>query len=1279
MQRSLFPCAGSLLAVFLLGTMEVLGQVSGQGWFVENHGQWPAEARFLATLGSLNAWVTDSGIVYDFYQMRALPGSDTARPPTFARHGDVVRMRFAGGGGAAHGTESRRLPGYHNYFIGSDTARWAHHVPLFAEARIDHLYSGIDARLTLEGNGLRYDLLVAPGADPAQVRLEFEGAREVWVDSERGELVIETSKGEVRQGSLLAYQEIGGERRQVRCAFEQRADGSVGFALGRYDRSLPLVVDPLIWSTYLPSFEMATYSNTSGFAVDPSGRAVVLSITGFPTYPTTPGAYDRSYQPGHDNIQDLVVTKLASDARSVVFATYIGGETREYAQSIKIGEDGAIYIGGYTHSGDYPTTPGAFRRQMDSSYGTIYGDSIYPHASAFVTKLAEDGSALDWSTFIGPCLKEGGIYYDSGPDIVVNGAGEVYMTGQTIGRFPTTPGVLQSVQNFPHYDAFVCKLNRTGSDLLFSTCLGGASLDYGARIALDSEGNIIVLGGTCSVDFPTTPGAFDRTVGTTKPAPPYDFFVAKLDPNATRLIFSTLIGGDEEEAGAWYGLALDPQGTIYISGETESPDFPVTPGAYKTVFDTTHTPESFDPRTVPFVLALDASGTLRYSTFVDNPAHSLVALPSGALWMSGGTNKPTPDAYDTSRNGDREGTISLFNPLGNRFLYSTYIGGTGADWVDGIVVRGDTVYGVSRTYSEDFPVTPGVVFPAATFPLHQPAFFAELAVFKLLVEQQRCTFPMIAGPDTTVCARQPVSLSALASGGTSPYVFLWRDEDGGAIRSDSVVMPERTTRYIVVAHDAAGCTSDPDTITVTVLPPPTADFSVPPGSCLNTPVGVTVNSVSGGADTRFQIVVNGLAETPALVPGATAFPFVYSYTPPGLGDYTIRLAVWNVVTGCSDTIQAVLQVSAPPVPSLVAVGDSVICEGDTVFLSTREVYASYRWSTGETTRQIAVHDAGDYYVEVRDSNDCAGMSDTFTLVLAPLPPGPSMTRRGDTLYSSPATSYQWYRNGQLLASETRQWILPSRSGEYSVRVTNDAGCGRMSTAIGAGVRRVVWLDTVSARVGERVMLRMRVHPPLEESDSVRGYSARLTINPAALFFHNAYAPDDATAGDPRLSRLDMGATLEVQRDSATVLVADSTMFQLELEGLISGQPINVVEIESVITSSGDTLGVLGNGLVLLEGCGIGRQFGKRARLVAVMPNPAAGSDPLRVRWRAPVGSAPQLRIVDPEGAELWSTELFVESDEEQESVLSLKLPGGVYLIQMIEGGETTAVPWIIKW
>jgi hypothetical protein len=472
-------------------------------------------------------------------------------------------------------------------------------------ARFRAVYPGIDVVYYASPKGLfEYDFEVAPGARPADIRLSFPDARKLRLD-ESGDLLIETSTVTLKQYRPQAYQQEDGVRHTIRARYKLIAKSQAIFELGAYDQSRPLIIDPTVtFATFLggsdfdqvyaialdsagniylagqtastnfplraggtpgdrdifiakldPTGNHLIYSTVLGgaqtdcaraIAVDAAGNAYVAGYTSSSDFPVTAGAYQTQSRGSEDGF----VLKL-SPSGTLVYSTYLGASGRDFATAIAVDASGNAYVAGYTSSVSFPIVAGA----IQSSYAGGFFD-------AFVTKVNATGTALLYSTFIG------GSGNDTASSIAIDPNGNAYIAGQTdSSNFPASAGVVQT-SNAGGTDAFVAKLNASGSAIVFSTYLGGSSNELGNAIAIDSSQNVYIAGATASVDFPVSAGAFQPAIGAS-----YDAFLTKLNASATAIAFSTYLGGSGSDQAT--ALALDSSGNTWLTGSTSSTNFPL--------------------------------------------------------------------------------------------------------------------------------------------------------------------------------------------------------------------------------------------------------------------------------------------------------------------------------------------------------------------------------------------------------------------------------------------------------------------------------------------------------------------------------------------------------------------------------------------------------------------------------------------------------------------------------------------------------------------------------
>ena len=631
--------------------------------------------------------------------------------------GDVLRLHVVGANPDAPAAGADELVTKTNYLIGDDPSQWRTNVPNYGKVTYDDVYPGID--LVYYGNQgqLEYDFVVAPGASPQVIQLSVEGAEGLRLNR-RGDLVIHTAGGDVVQQAPVLYQEVGGVRRPVSGRFV--LDGTeVRFRVGRYDHSRPLVIDPVLsYSTYLGG---SGSEQAKAIAVDADGNAYVSGYTQSTNFPTTPGAVT----PAFGGVWDAFVTKLDPTGTQALYSTYLGGNSSDQANGIAVDAAGHAYVTGSTLSGNFPVTAGAF--QANPMNGAIH---------AFVAKLNPTGTGFVYSTYLG-----GTDGYDSlAKGVAVDAAGSAFVTGYTASAAFALRNPIQGThadeddgESWGYYDAFVAKLNPAGSDLVYSTFLGGADDDFGYDIAVDAAGSAYVAGFTAAThpidptywprQFPTTPGAFQSA----SPAPGGGQvpFVTKLTPDGSAWAYSTFLGG-----GSGYdygdGIAVDAAGSAYVTGGTRSADFPTTDGALDRSFGGEHD---------AFVTKLNPAGSgLVYSTYLGaggtDQGRGIAVDGAGNAVVTGHTSSadfPVLSAAQPAAGGNGDAFVTRLNADGSAVAASTFLGGMYPEEARGVALDpAGNVYVTGVTNSPDYPTTAGAFQPTRPGTSGDEAFVAKL-------------------------------------------------------------------------------------------------------------------------------------------------------------------------------------------------------------------------------------------------------------------------------------------------------------------------------------------------------------------------------------------------------------------------------------------------------------------------------------------------------------------------------------------------------------------------
>jgi hypothetical protein len=571
----------------------------------------------------------------------------------------TIQLSLAGSGAVAPGAIDR-LPGVVNDLRGDDPARWTTQIPTFSRIRYEGVYPGIDLDWHGRAGTLEYDFRVAPGADPGEIGLEF-GSEPLHI-ARNGELVVGRGQDVIRQAAPVAYQvSASGTRQPVEAAFALDARGRAGFHLGSYDPSRRLVIDPLVldYSTYLGGggVDFAT-----DIAVDGSGSAYLAGYTESVDFDTV-GPIE-----GNSASADAFVSKLNAAGNALVYSTYLGGGGNDSAITIAVDPSGAAYVAGRTDSTDFNTV------------GSIEGDST--GSDAYIAKLNAAGNALVYSTYLG------GNAFDVAQGLALDSSGNAYVTGYTESTDFNTVGQIESDSALQ--DAFVSKVNATGSALLYSTYLGGDADDRGTAIAIDSTGAAYVAGRTDSTDFNTV-GSIEGDSGST------DAFVSKLNAAGSALTYSTYLGGGGGDFPN--AVAVDGLGAAYVVGSTSSTDF-----------NTVGPIEADSVGVDAFISKLNAAGSaLSYSTYLGGGAGDVasdVAVDgSGAAYVTGDTASSDFDTVEQYEGNSTtaDAFISKLNATGSSLAYSTYLGGNGTDAGRAIAIDGaGAVYVAGQTDSTDF-------------------------------------------------------------------------------------------------------------------------------------------------------------------------------------------------------------------------------------------------------------------------------------------------------------------------------------------------------------------------------------------------------------------------------------------------------------------------------------------------------------------------------------------------------------------------------------------------
>jgi hypothetical protein len=638
--------------------------------FEANQGQTDPQVKYTARGNGYSVFLTANDTVFAITSEKR---GGTQPSSTMSAHGArhtsdklesaSIDMRLVGGNANPAITAGDPLPGVMNYYIGSDPKNWHTGVRQYSSVSYREVYPGVNMVFHGAQRQLEFDFVVSPGADPKAIALGFKGARKLDTDAS-GNLVLNSKAGDVVMHKPVAYQVKDGKREIVEAAFAVKNSNEVALNLGAYDRGRELVIDPsLSYATYLGG---SGEDDAYGIAIDSSGDVYVTGQTKSTNFPMATG-----YSGGFD----VFVSKIAADGSSLIYSTYIGGTGDDSGNAIAVDGSGNAFVAGGTKSStDFPTqnalqslfgggSVDAFVLEIASNGGTLvfstylggsgddfangiavdttgvyvvgstgsssdfpthnpFQNSFSGTSAAFVSKLQPAGSPLAYSTFLGG----GGNDFASAVAVF---SGNAYVTGSTtnssfptVNAFQATCGTGSNC-NGALQDAFVSVFNAAGSQLTYSTFLGGEKNDQGLGIAVDGSGDAYVTGLTQSNQFPTKSALQSSFGGGTQ-----DAFVAELNPAASpaasTLVYSTYLGGSQDDAGN--GIAVDSSNNAYVIGQTNSSKFPTLAATQPTIGGLSD----------GFVSEISAAGSLVFSTYIggalnDNTNASNALNPVGAI------------------------------------------------------------------------------------------------------------------------------------------------------------------------------------------------------------------------------------------------------------------------------------------------------------------------------------------------------------------------------------------------------------------------------------------------------------------------------------------------------------------------------------------------------------------------------------------------------------------------------------------------------------------------
>jgi uncharacterized repeat protein (TIGR01451 family) len=712
--------------------------------FEPNRGQTNPQARYLAHGQGYSLFLTSSEAVLS---LQSLQKEDVLHHPIKDENAisAVLRLQLLNANASTEISGHDKLAGYSNYFIGKDQSKWLTRIPQYGKVEYSQIYPGIDLLYYGNQRQLEYDFVVAPRADPNAITFQIQGSDKVEIGPQ-GQLAVHVQKTALELLKPVVYQQINGERRHVAANYVLQPDGRVAFALGAYDSSLPLVIDPVLtYSSYLGG---TGNDAGSAVAVDSTGSAYVTGQTASVDFPAS-GAY----QPTNHGL-NAFLTKMTPDGTAVVFSTYLGGTDTfcggERGNSVALNAINEPFVAGRAYSTDFPVTFRGYQRTGGGCNGSGVG------GSGFVTHFSADGTALKWSSYFGG---QGNLPTNITSIVVSQSSNNAYVTGYDQSGTLATAGTFQTTLDATgDQGAFVSEFTTDGAHLLFSTyvraTVSGAVI--GNSIALDRNGNSYITGAAETTSLPLTRGAFQKTFG----GGISDAFVTKLNPTGTILVYSSYLGGSDT-AQMEYGSQIIVEFTFgaYVVGTTGSTNFPTTLGTLQATYP--------GGATSAFVARVASDGTrLNFSTFLGGSQGSTgVGIGFNPVLVNGKWQTCKSPCNLVVYGNTTSTDFPTHNPMqstGDLFLttldgfgvtipgYSTLLGSPSGDTATGLATDANLrAYITGSTTSLSYPTTAGALETSYAGG-GSDGFISEVAMSTdLAVSQTASPIPAITGQNLT--------------------------------------------------------------------------------------------------------------------------------------------------------------------------------------------------------------------------------------------------------------------------------------------------------------------------------------------------------------------------------------------------------------------------------------------------------------------------------------------------------------------------------------------------